>query len=40
MTLAHNVALVALLAQHETEQAAIQTKVEPIVIRNAPKADG
>lgn len=39
MTLAHNVALIALLSQHETEQAAIQTKVEPIVIRNAPKSD-
>ena len=39
MTLAHNVALVALLSQNESEQAAIETKVEPIVIRNAPKSD-
>lgn len=40
MTLAHNVALVALLSQNESEQTAIGPKVETIVIRNAPKSEG
>jgi len=39
MTLAHNVALAVLLAQHTTEQAAIEIQAELIVIRNAPKAE-